>query len=144
METMITGTKAPDIIMKDADHNQFELDSFETQCRYIIILFWSAGCSHCMEMINKLFPWQQQTQVQQQITVIAISLDDTETEIKAWEQEITELKGWKHLRAAEGIRSKVAGDYFVLSTPVMVLLDAKTRKIIATPNSLKELWKALE
>lgn len=80
----------------------------------------------------------------QKIKVIAISLDETETEIKSWELKTLKLEGWKHLHAPEGVRSKVAADYYVLATPVMVLLDAKTREIVASPNTVDELKKALK
>jgi len=43
------------------------------------------------------------------------------------------------LQAPEGVRSKVAGDFYVLATPVMVLLNSKTREIVATPNTVEEL-----
>jgi hypothetical protein len=76
--------------------------------------------------------------------VVAISLDETEADTRSYNQKITDLTGWKHLHATEGVRSKVAGDYYVLATPVMVLLDAKTRKIIATPNTLNELKTAMK
>jgi thioredoxin-related protein len=144
METLVAGSKAPDIVMKDSEGGLFELNKLETQCNYILVLFWSADCKHCMEMADNLYPWQQQPDVRQKIMVMAISLDETETEIKAWEQKITELNGWEHLRAAEGVRSKVASDYYVLATPVMVLLDAKTREIVAMPNSLDELKTAIK
>ncbi len=139
METLVKGSKAPDIAMKDSEGNLFELNKLETQCKYVLILFWSADCEHCAEMLGKLYPWQQQPDIRQKMTVVAISLDETETEIKAWDQKIPELKGWKHLRAEEGVRSKVASDYYVLATPVMVLIDAKTREIVAMPNTVEEL-----
>jgi thioredoxin-related protein len=144
METLVAGSRAPNIIMKDIDGNQFELNTLETQCKYILVLFWSAGCSHCVEMVNSLYPWQQQKEVQQKIKVVSISLDETETDIKTWEQKIGGLKGWKHLHEAEGVRSKVASDYYVLATPVMVLLDARTKEIIATPNTLNDLLTAIQ
>ena len=144
METLVAGSIAPNIVMKDPDDNIFELNTLETQCRYVLVLFWSAGCSHCVETIGTLYPWYQQTDVQQKVKIVAISLDETETEIKAWQEKIPELKGWKHLLAPEGIRSKVAGDYYVLATPVMVLLNAKTKEIVALPNTLKELIIAMQ
>jgi thioredoxin-related protein len=144
METLVAGSQAPNIIMKDIDDNQFELNTLETKCKYILILFWSAGCSHCVETVNALYPWSQQTDVQQKIKVAAISLDETEIEIKSYQEKTAELKGWKHLHAAEGVRSKVASDYYVLATPVMVLLDAKTKKIIAMPNTLNMLMSAIQ
>lgn len=144
IETLVKGSKAPDIAMKDPEGNLFELNKLITPCNYILILFWSADCEHCAEMIGKLYPWQQQMDIQQKMTVVAVSLDETETEIKAWGQKISELKGWMHLRAEEGVRSKVASDYYVLATPVMVLIDAKTREIVASPNSVEELKAAVK
>jgi len=139
METLVAGSKAPNITLTDNDDKLFELNELETQSDYLLVLFWSVDCSHCMEMADNLYHWQQQSDVQQKMKVVAISLDETETEIKDWEQKIAEMKGWKHLRAAEGVNSKVANDYYVLATPVMVLLDARTREIVSVPNTLNEL-----
>jgi thioredoxin-related protein len=144
METLVAGSIAPDIIMKERDNTLFELSKVETPCKYILVLFWSADCSHCAELTEKLYPWQQQPDIRQNIMVIAVSLDETDTEIKAWDQKVPKLYGWKHLRAPEGIRSKEASDYYVLATPVMVLVDSKTKKIVALPNTLKELEKAVQ
>jgi thioredoxin-related protein len=144
MKTFIPGSKAPNITLKDLEGNLFDLYSSELQCKFILVLFWSAGCSHCTEMVDKLYPWQQQNEVRQKINVIAISLDETENEIKLWKHKITELKGWKHLDETGGINSKVAQDYFVLSTPVMVLIDAGTKDIIAVPDTVEELIKVMK
>jgi thiol-disulfide isomerase/thioredoxin len=143
METLVPGSIAPDISLKDPEGNQFELQTFKTQGTYILVLFWSADCSHCVELANSVYPWQQQADNLEKIAVVAVSLDETDTEIIAWEKKIPDMKGWKHLRATEGVRSKAASDYYVLATPVMVLLDAKTREIVATPNTLAELKAAL-
>jgi len=143
IETLVAGSKAPDISLKDSDGNHFELNSFKTQGKYILLLFWSAGCSHCVETVENLYPWQHQTEMQQKITVIAISLDETDTEVKAWDKKIKELTGWVHMREAEGVRSKTAGDYYVLATPMMFLLDAGTKEIISSPNTVNELIKAV-
>jgi thioredoxin-related protein len=142
METLVDGSKAPEIMLKDISGSMFDLEKYKTQCRYILLLFWSAGCSHCVETVDQLYPWQRQPEMQQKTAVIAISLDETDTEVKAWDQKIKGLEGWKHMRAEEGVRSKVAADYFVLATPVMVLVDSKTRNIVALPNTVDELMKA--
>jgi thiol-disulfide isomerase/thioredoxin len=144
IKTLLPGTKTPDIIMKDLENNDFNLYSFETQGKYILVLFWAAGCSHCMETVDKLYPWQQEKERQQNITVIAIGLDESESEVKLWEHKKTELKAWKHLGEPLGVRSKVASDYYVLSTPVMILLDARSKNIIALPNTLEELAAAIK
>jgi peroxiredoxin len=144
METLVAGSKAPDISLKDAEGNQFELKDFQPETKYTLLMFWSADCSHCMETVNALYPWHQLQENQKAVSVIAISLDETETEVKAWEKKIPSLSGWRHIRGEAGVRSKVAGDYFVLATPVMVLLDAKTHNIVAMPNTINELIKSLQ
>jgi len=144
IETLVAGSQAPNIIMRDIDNNQFELNKIESKCTFILVLFWSAGCSHCVETVNTLYPWSQQTDVHQKIKVVAISLDETDTDIKSYKDKIPELRGWKHLHAADGVRSKAASDYYVLSTPVMVLIDVKTKEIVATPNTLNELMSAIQ
>ncbi len=144
METLVPGIKAPDISLKDLEGNMFELSKFTTQSRYTLLIFWSAGCSHCVETVDALYPWQQQPETKENISVVAVSLDETESEVALWDKKIRVLAGWKHLHTTEGVRSKVASDYFVLATPVMVLLDSKTREIIALPNTLNELLKAVQ
>jgi thiol-disulfide isomerase/thioredoxin len=139
IETLLKGSKAPDILLKDTDSSMFELYNYKTSSKYILLLFWSAECPHCQETVSMLYPWQNWPEIQKKVSVIAISLDEIETEVKAWNQKIKELAGWKHLRAVEGVRSKVASDYFVLSTPVMILLNAKTKEIISLPSSLTQL-----
>ena len=91
-----------------------------------------------------MYPWYQQKEVNRKLTILAISLDDTEQDIKSFELKKNELEGWKHLHAPEGVRSKVAGDYAVLSTPSMFLLDTKSKEIVAIPNSLNDLMKAIK
>lgn len=141
METLIKGSAAPNIITKDLDGKSFELDKFDTESKYILVLFWSAGCSHCVETVKALYPWSIDKNVMQKISVLAISLDETETEIQSYKAKVKELKGWKHLHMPDGVRSKVAADYFVLSTPVMALIDAKTKKIVSIPDTADELIK---
>lgn len=144
METLVPGTMAPDFSLTDQDGNLFELKKFNPPCKYILLIFWSAGCSHCVETVDKLYPWQQTNDVEPTVKVVAISLDETESEVAAWGLKIKGLPGWKHLHAADGVRSKVAADYYVLATPVMVLLDATTGKIVALPNTPDEVKIAIK
>ena len=53
------------------------------------------------------------------------------------------MDGWTHLRAEEGARSKAATDYYILSVPVMILVDAKTMKIIGLPENMRQLNRLL-
>lgn len=143
IESLVVGTKAPDIVMNDKDNKPFQLSKYTTSGKYILLLFWSADCSHCEETLTSLYSWNQRSKNKDTIAVVAISLDESDTEIQAWEQKAPQLGGWKHLRALEGINSKVASDYFILATPVMILLDAKTREIKIMPSTFKQLEQFL-
>ncbi len=144
INTLVAGVVAPDILINDADGNPFELKLYDSNTKYILLVFWSAACSHCIEMVDAVYPWQLKPEIREKISVVAISLDETDAEIKAWMLKAKELSGWKHLRASEGIRSKVANDYFILSAPVMILLDAGTKQIITLPDTPGELAKAVQ
>lgn len=143
IETLIPGTLAPNIIMQDAENEPFDLINYQTIKNNILLLFWSADCSHCKELTDKLYSRSQQIKAKQILDIIAISMEETDNEIMAWQQKIKELNCWTHLRAVEGLRSKVAGDYYILGIPVMILLNAKTKEIIALPESLEQLNELL-
>jgi len=141
IETLVPGIIAPHISMQDADNRLFDLYSYTTESNYLLLLFWSADCNHCNEMIEELYPWSKQPEIKQILDIVAISLDETDTEIQAWRQKMKELIGWRHIQSKEGVRSKVANDYYVLGIPVMVLLDAKTKEITALPDTAAQLEK---
>jgi thioredoxin-related protein len=143
MESLVPGTIAPNIIMPDTNNVTFNLNTYKTNKKFILLLFWSATCSHCSEMIEKIYPWYDNAEVKQKLDVVAISIDEFEVEVIAWQEKIRELNGWTHMRAQGGVRSKVGNEYFILSTPVMVLLNAKTKEILAVPESAEELFKYL-
>jgi thioredoxin-related protein len=139
MESLVVGSIAPNIQLKDTDGQLFDLEKQKFEEKYTLLLFWSADCSHCIETVDGIYPWLKQPEINQKVRTIAISLDETETEVNAWEKKISELTGWKHLRASEGVRSKVAGNYFILATPVMILMDSRTKEIKGIPGTLREL-----
>jgi thioredoxin-related protein len=143
IKTLVPGTIAPNIIMMDAENKPFELNSYKTEKSFLLLLFWSADCSHCTETVGKLYPWFQHAEVLQKLDIVAISVDETDIEIQVWQQKMKELKGWTHLQAVEGLRSKVANDYYILGVPVMILLNAKSKEIIALPESTEQLGKLL-
>jgi hypothetical protein len=63
MKTLVVGSKAPDIELKDVSGNLFSLYGFNPTAPNILILFWSADCNHCVEMVNSIYPWLQQPEV---------------------------------------------------------------------------------
>lgn len=139
METLVIGSVAPDFSWKLASGNSIQFHQFKTEAKYKLVLFWSADCQHCKELVEKLHPWYQDASKREMMDVFAISLDETETEIPAWEKAKVGLPAFKHKRAEQGIRSPEAAAYFVLSTPTMVLVDTKTNKIVALPETVAQL-----
>ena len=143
IETIRPGVVAPDFTTKDASGNPIQFLKYKTSSRYKLVLFWSADCQHCKELVEKLYPWYLQAGGKRLMEVFAISVDDTDTEIKVWEEAKLKLPNWKHSRAERGINSPEASAYFILATPVMVLVDAKTNQIVALPDTIDQLEKAI-
>ncbi|WP_316747745.1 redoxin domain-containing protein [Pedobacter gandavensis] len=139
IETLTIGSIAPDFSWKLGSGKTVPFHDFKTEAKYKLVLFWSADCQHCKELMEQLHPWYQGAEKTEMMDVFAISLDETETEIPAWEKAKLKLTAFKHKRAEQGIRSPEAAAYFVLSTPTMVLVDAKTNKIVGLPENLAQL-----
>jgi len=55
----------------------------------------------------------------------------------------TELVDLPHGYPSGWVASKVANDYYILGIPVMILLNAKTKEIIALPESAEQLDKLI-
>ncbi|NVO20027.1 MAG: redoxin domain-containing protein [Bacteroidetes bacterium] len=139
MQSLVKGSKAPDFELKDVSGNNFRLYDYHPSTSRILLLFWSADCSHCAQTVDAIYPWLQKPENRNRISTVAISLDETDTEIAKWNQKVPVLPAWTHLRAAEGVRSKVASDYFILATPVMILLDSQSKEIISMPETPSDL-----
>ncbi|MCX2454093.1 redoxin domain-containing protein [Pedobacter sp. PLR] len=137
--TLTVGSIAPDFNWKSGSGKTIPFHDFKTEAKYKLVLFWSADCQHCKELMEQLHPWYQGAEKTEMMDVFAISLDETETEIPAWEKAKVKLSSFKHKRAEQGIRSPEAAAYFVLSTPTMVLVDAKTNKIVGLPETVAQL-----
>ena len=139
METLVIGSITPDFPWKMNSGKVIQFHDFKTEAKYKLVLFWSADCQHCKELMAKLYPWYQDPAYRDLMDVFAISLDETETEIPAWEKAVVNYPAFKHKRAEHGIRSPEASAYFVLATPTMILVDTKTNKIVALPENVEQL-----
>lgn len=139
METLVVGSVAPDFPWKLNSGKMVQFHQYKTEAKYKLVLFWSAECQHCKDLMEKLHPWYQNSANRELMDVFAISLDETETEIPAWEKARLNLPAFKHKRADQGIRSPEAAAYFVLATPTMVLVDTKNNKIVGLPENIEQL-----
>lgn len=139
-------TLKPGIIVPDFEigTNSKGLGSFhkyKTGCKYKLVVFWSADCEHCKELIRKLYPFTQQNSIKNTLAVFALSVDNTDTEIPKWNEAIKQLPKWINKRCNGGINSIEANDYYILSTPTMFLIDSKTNKIVSMPESIRDIEK---
>ncbi|MBW6461075.1 MAG: redoxin domain-containing protein [Bacteroidales bacterium] len=144
MKTLIPGSIAPDFVFTGDAGEDVNFHNYNTGKPYKLLLFWSADCQHCFEMVNKLSNWYQQAGHKEKVEVLAVSLDETDTEVAEWRQAIMHLPGWKHILTEGGVNSTEANSYFILATPVMVLVDAGTNTILTLPESVEQMEAALK
>jgi hypothetical protein len=144
MKTLVPGSLAPDFSFTDDSGKKVMFQSYDTGSPYKLVLFWSADCPHCTELVSKLYKWFLEPGNSQKLHVFAISLDETETELAAWEEFKPKLTGWQHILANGGVNSPEATSYFILATPVMVLVDSRTNAIVALPENADQLDKLLK
>lgn len=141
METLKIGTLAPNFILKDDAGKKVLFNKYKNKSRYKLLLFYSADCEHCKDLENDLYSWWKQLKNKTLVEIFALSID--ETEIATWQKAITKLPGWKHIKCDGGVNSAEAKAYFILSTPVMFLIDAKTNKICAFPENKQQLLEQI-
>ena len=144
IERLKPGAKTPDFEMSLTSGEQTSFYDFKgKQAKYKLLLFWSADCQHCLNLVNQLNEWFSQKQNSGWMDIIAISLD-TPDNIKKWEAEIPKLKGWIHIHPEGDINSKAASEYAILSTPVFFLIDSKDHTIIETGSDFSLISKIFE
>ena len=144
MAKLVAGTQSPDFTLTNAEGIEFNFHAYKGTAKYKLLLFWSADCEHCQQLVNEIKQWYNEAGNKEKLNIIAVSLDDTETEVQKWENTIKTLPGWQQMRANGGVNAPVANDYAILSTPAMFLIDSKSNIIKSTPDSFEKLIKDLE
>lgn len=144
IESIRKGAIAPDFTLSDQSGKGIQFYDYKMDSPFKLLLFWSADCQHCIELVHQLYPFTSNLSQKQRVEVVAVSLDFTDTEIARWESEKAKLQGWKHSHAKGGINSAEASAYYVLATPVMILVDPRTNKILALPETIQQLQDALK
>ncbi len=141
MQNIVIGSIAPDFDINYITGRTVQFHHYEGKAPYKLVLFWSAECGHCLDLVDKLYPWYRLNK--EKIDVFALSLDQTETEIPAWEKAKANLLDWTHKLTVGGVNSPEANAYYILSTPVMILVDAATNEIVAFPENIDDLNDAV-
>lgn len=124
------GSKAPNLSWEEAGV-QKDLHSLEGADNYLVV-FWSTGCSHCLEEIPQLYQWAlDKTGLQ----IVAVALED---EPKAFEEHTKTMQGWIHVLGLGKWENAYAKAYQISSTPSYFVLDAD-KIIIAKPEEFKDV-----
>ncbi|MGE5423772.1 MAG: TlpA family protein disulfide reductase [Syntrophothermus sp.] len=120
------GQPAPEIFWFNEKNQQVSIKDYPGK---MLIVFWASWCQHC----RMLLPQINQYTKDNNITVVALSLDTSE---EAWDQAISALPGWIHLRASGGWNDGWVKLYGVSGTPTIFVLDEK--KIISGKTATLE------
>lgn len=139
MKTLLPGTIAPEFTYTDHSGVQSSFQAYPGPEKYKLVLFWSADCPHCHDLVVKLYNWWKIAANRQRLAVFALSLDDTDTELAEYRKAVPLLDGWNHVLTKGGVNSLEANLYFILATPVMIVVDSKTNRIVSMPESVEQL-----
>lgn len=137
------GVEAPDFTFFDRNGDCFRFSSFRSHARYKLLLFINSGCWKCKTISDAVFTWQKDPVHADLLEIFAVNMDET-LNYDLWETRIAETPGWHHMMDEGNSDSEVANEYSVIGTPVMILVDALTGRIIALPASPGDLTKAIE
>jgi len=135
------GTVAPDFSLEQTLGDittKTKLSSLNTANEYVIV-FWSSGCSHCLQEIPQLREFVK-TQEKGKLQVIAIGLEDTPVN---WNSLVVSYPEFIHVLGLGKWTNKLGILYNINSTPTYFVLD-KDKKIIAKPDNITELVEYFE
>lgn len=127
------GRTAPDFAWKE-DGKDVKLSTLTDGEKYLLI-FWSTGCSHCLEEIPQLYTFMKD---HSETSVIAFGIEQEEFE---WNEYIKKLYGWHNVMGTHPDskwENETVQTYQLTGTPTYFIMD-KNKKIIAMPNSFKDI-----
>jgi thiol-disulfide isomerase/thioredoxin len=134
----VSGNKAPEIVLADANGKQVGLQSTAAQHRYTLLVLWSPDCPHCVAAMPTLADVYKKYRAKG-LEVFAVSLGDNK---KEWLDGIGKNNSrWINVQVDEKNRAQVE-DYFVTFTPALILLNQQgvivKRRMM--PEALKEVF----
>ena len=131
------GQTAPEIIMDAPGGGTSKMTDIKSD--YLLIVFWSTQCYHCIQtipLLKKIYDARQPG-----FEILAVSFD---TDAAAWQKFVQEHGlGWINYTDLHGFEGKIAKDYDVQGTPTFLLLD-RNKTIIDKPLELQDIGTALQ
>lgn len=131
------GEKAFDFTYQSPNGQNQKLS--ELGAEYILVLFWSSWCPHCIESLPRITEVYNRYK-DQGFEVIAISIDEEEN---LWRRYVNDLGlNWVNIREPISQPSKMLLMYDVNETPKMFLLS-KDLTIVSRPATRRQLENRL-
>lgn len=140
MEKLKPGAVAPSFEAEMANGMQVRFNGISKDKSYGLLLFYDSDCSHCKELLQELKTWIVKPQNGVWFDVVTIAVDQANEKWKSFHDQ--QNYPWTDVWASGGINSKVANDYYILSTPVVYIID-KEMKVMAMPQNIAEIEKFL-
>lgn len=140
MEKLVEGAVAPSFEAELANGMQVRFNGISKDKTYGLLVFYESDCSHCKELLQGMKTWYEKPESSVWFDVISIAVDDDQEKWKKYHQQ--QNYKWTDVWAPGGINSKISNDYYILSTPVMYLVD-KQMKVLGMPKSVIEIEKFL-
>jgi thiol-disulfide isomerase/thioredoxin len=104
-----------------------------------ILVFWSSGCSHCLEEIPQLKDFVN-TLEKAKVKVVAVGLED---EPYSWKNLTYDFPDFIHVYGEGKWDNEIGDAYGVTSTPTYFILD-KDKRILEKPSDFKSLVKYIQ
>ncbi len=140
MKKLEKGATAPMFDAEMLNGMKVHFERISEDKSYGLLIFYESPCSHCKELINKLKKWYAIPENNVWFDVITIAVDDKRTDWKQYHNQAN--LPWTDIWAPGGVNSQVCNDYYILSSPVLFIID-KDRKIIETPQSIEDINRFL-
>ncbi len=130
------GNRVPNFNLKDTEGG--DVDLFQTESNYKLVLYWETTCPMCKELLPHLRDWYCNKDID--LEVFAISIDEDKS---AWQNYVVKSDyPWINLNENKKWEGKVATAYNLYATPTMFLLDNENR-ILAKPISFSDFLEAV-
>ena len=130
------GSKAPDIQTVTIDGNEFDLEKINSE--YTIMMFWSANCPHCRELIKEIGTYLID---KQDVAFVNVCVLGNEKTVRKLIRK-SKINGFTIFDGEEW-NSKIVNDYAVDMMPSVFLLD-KNKIIIAKPFSIENIEEIIK
>ena len=136
LKTMIPGVKVRNVMVHDRAGREETINMGACDKAYRLLAFYDSECSHCRELLAELRNWYAVPGNSKKLEVVSVCVDSSRD---LWVPAFTaNAFPWTDRYAPGGINSLAATNYYVLSAPVMFLVD-KAGTLVATPDTMKEL-----